>query len=63
MTATLRNPTTGRFAARPPLPVCEGCGSVLFENLAAELLCPWPRCELRGRVVGHSGADAGVLAS
>jgi hypothetical protein len=64
VSATLpRDHATGRFTARPALPVCASCGRVLFENLAAELLCVWPRCELARQVVGHSGADAGVLAS
>ena len=60
MTLATRD-ATGRFTARPALPVCESCGRVLHENLAAELLCVW-RCELARQVVGHSGADAGVLA-
>jgi hypothetical protein len=51
MTATLpRNRTTGRFIPRPPLPLCAGCGRVLFENLAAQ-------------VVGHTDADPGVLSA
>jgi hypothetical protein len=62
-TTALKDPTTGRFIPRPPLPVCQGCGRVLFENLATELICVWPRCELVRQVVGHSGADAGVLGS
>jgi hypothetical protein len=63
MTATIatRNPLTGRYEARKPLPVCE-CGRIQHENLAGGLLCVWDRCELRGQVVGHSGADVGVLA-
>jgi hypothetical protein len=61
VTAAVRD-ATGRFAPRPPLPVCAGCGRVLFENLAAELLCVWERCRLRRQVVGRSGADPGALA-
>lgn len=58
---TAARDVTGRFAARPPLATCHACGRVLFENLAAELLCVWERCQLRRQVVGHSGADPGTL--
>lgn len=61
MTTAPRDRASGRFAPRPPLPVCAGCGRALFENLAAQLLCVWERCSLRRQVVGHSGADPGTL--
>jgi hypothetical protein len=63
MTAAVlpRDTTTGRFTRRPGLPTCT-CGRIQHENLAGGLLCVFERCELRGQVVGHSGADVGVLA-
>jgi hypothetical protein len=65
MTATAsRNPTTGRYAPRAPIPVCATCGCMLAEDLAARLYCARQRCEgYRQPVDVVPGARLGTLTA